>query len=180
MQWKVHGQRSLYTSDWVNLDLFDVELPDGRQLEHHVIRMPKQSIATLVLDVEQRALLIWRHRFITDSWGWEIPAGWTDGSEAPIDAARREVEEETGWRPGPLKSLCTYNALPGISDARFHLFTADGATYQGPPVDSTEADRVEWVPISRVGALIERDELADGPTLTALTLVLALSGTSTD
>ncbi len=44
-------------------------------------------------------LLLWRHRFITDTWGWEIPAGGIDPGETPPDAAARETLEETGWEP---------------------------------------------------------------------------------
>jgi hypothetical protein len=101
MKWTVHGRRTLYESDWVNLSLEDVELAEGRRLEHHVIRMPRQSVAVVVRDDADRVLLLWRHRFITDTWGWEIPAGWADPGEAAEDAARREVEEETGWTPCP-------------------------------------------------------------------------------
>jgi 8-oxo-dGDP phosphatase len=53
--------------------------------------------------------------------------------EDPTEATRREVLEETGWEPGPLKLLCSYGADVGISDARFHLYQADGASWQGPP-----------------------------------------------
>lgn len=99
MKWTVHGRRTLYESDWVNLSLEDVELGDGRRLEHHVIRMPRQSVAVVVRDDAGRVLLLWRHRFITDTWGWEIPAGWADPGETAEEAARREVEEETAGVP---------------------------------------------------------------------------------
>jgi len=45
-------------------------------------------------------LLLWRHRFITVTWGWEIPVGRAEPGGSPAQAAAREVEEETGWRPG--------------------------------------------------------------------------------
>ena len=176
MRWTVHGQRTLYDSDWVKLRLADVELPDGRRLAHHVIGFPRESVGTVVLDDTDRVLLLWRHRFIPDRWGWEIPAGWTELGEAPIDAARREVEEETGWRPGPLRPLCGYDPQPGICDARFHLFTAAGAVRQGPPSDRTEAERVEWVPTGALAGLIHQGVLRDGPTLTALGVAGVLGG----
>jgi 8-oxo-dGTP pyrophosphatase MutT (NUDIX family) len=90
-----------------------------------------------------------RHRFITDRWGWELPCGWVNPAEDPAEA-RREVLEETGWEPGPVKLPCSYGADVGISDARFHLCQADGAARQGPPTDSTEATRVAWIPLSEV------------------------------
>jgi 8-oxo-dGTP pyrophosphatase MutT (NUDIX family) len=178
-RWVVHGRRTIYTSEWVELRLDDVELPGGRRVDHHVLRFPRDSAGTVVLDGAAdgdgtRVLLLWRERFITGSTGWEIPAGWADDGEDPAAAAAREVEEETGWRPGPLTPLCGYDPQPGICDARFHLFTAAGATYQGPPSDPTEAERVEWVPLARLPELIAAGELRDGPTLTALAVARLL------
>jgi 8-oxo-dGDP phosphatase len=173
MKWTVHGRRTLYESDWVNLSLEDVELAEGRRLEHHVIRMPRRSVAVVVRDDAERVLLLWRHRFITDTWGWEIPAGWADPGESPEEAARREVEEETGWTSGPLTELVRYYAVPGISDLRFTLYQADGATHQGDPPDPSESTRVEWEPIADLRKLIDKGQLTDGPSLMGLSLALA-------
>src|SRR4029450_9367445 len=100
MQWKVHGERPIYTSKWVTLWLVDVELPDGQRFEHHVVRMQTVAAAAVIAD-QRRVLMLWRHRFITGTWGWEIPTGIVDPNETPAQTATREVEEETGWRAGP-------------------------------------------------------------------------------
>src|SRR3989442_683368 len=75
VRWTVHGERSLYESEWLRLVLVDVEIPDGDRFEHHVIRFPNHAAGTVVRDPDRGVLLLWRHRFITDTWGWEIPAG---------------------------------------------------------------------------------------------------------
>ena len=76
--------------------------------------------------------------------------------------------EETGWEPGPLTLLCAYGADVGISDARFHRDQADGATMKGPPADTTEATPVAWMPLSAVRDLLDRGQLDDGASITAL------------
>src|SRR5258706_1545987 len=78
MRWTVHGERSVYASPWVGLALVDVEIPDGDRFEHHVVRVPGPAVGAIVTDEALGVLLLWRHRFITDSWGWEIPAGGVD------------------------------------------------------------------------------------------------------
>ena len=72
MKWTVHGRRTLYESDWVNLVLTDIEIPGGPRFEHHVIRMPAQAAGCVVHDDERGVLLLWRHRFTTDTWGCHV------------------------------------------------------------------------------------------------------------
>ena len=147
MRWKVHGERPLYESNWVRLTLADVELPDGQRFEHHVVRATGEAVGVVVHDPVRGVLLLWRHRFITDTWGWEIPAGRVDEGESPEGAGSRETLEETGWQPGPLRRVGAYHPTNGLSDQRFRVFVADGAEEVGPPSDPNEAERVEWLPL---------------------------------
>ena len=168
MRWTVHGERPLYASQWVNLTLVDVEIPGGERFEHHVVRMPAPAAATIVHDPERGVLLLWRHRFISDTWGWELPAGRVDDGETPIAAAARETFEETGWRPGPLRPLFHYQPAHGVLDQWVHVFVAEGAEHVGEPLDATESERRGWLPLDRVRAAITAGEIPDGFTLTAL------------
>ena len=173
MRWTTHGERPLYESDWMRLVLVDVELPDGHRFDHHVLRTPNHAAGTVVHDPDRGVLLLWRHRFITDTWGWEIPAGRVDPGEAPGTAAAREVEEETGWRPGPVRPLISWDVASGITDHHFDAFIADGATRVGDPVDAFEAERIEWLPVSALRTEIVAGRVGDGPGLTALCYALA-------
>lgn len=163
----MHGERRLYDSDWVGLSLVDVEVPGGPRFEHHVVRSPRPAVGTVVTGPDG-VLLLHRHRFITGTWGWEVPAGGVDPGEDLADAAAREVLEETGWRPGPLTHRHGYHPSNGLSDQRFDLFTADGAAHVGAPSDPAESSRVAWVPADEVVALVRDGAVRDGLSLTAL------------
>jgi 8-oxo-dGTP pyrophosphatase MutT (NUDIX family) len=153
--------------------MVDVEVPGGSRFEHHVIRAPNPAAGVVVVRGSDEVLLLWRHRFITDTWGWEIPAGSAAPDEPVEAAAAREVLEETGWQPSELTPLIAYHPMNGISDATFHLFLARGAAYRGVPTDVSESERVGWVPIDDVRASIRNHEITDGLSLTALTYALA-------
>jgi 8-oxo-dGTP pyrophosphatase MutT (NUDIX family) len=175
MRWQVHGERSLHESDWMSLRLVDVEIPGGRRFDHHVVRLPCPAVGTVVHDPRSRCvLLLWRHRFITDTWGWEIPAGRVERGEELEAAAVRETIEETGWRPGALRHLLTFNPASGVADITFHVYLAAGATYVGEPVDVHEAERIEWVPLPRVRELLAAGEIRDGMAVAGLAMALAL------
>ncbi|MBB2909526.1 8-oxo-dGTP pyrophosphatase MutT (NUDIX family) [Streptosporangium becharense] len=171
MRWQVHSEEPLYTDPWLDVRVADVELPDGRHLAHRLIRTAPGAGA-VVVDEQRRVLLIWRHRFITDSWGWEIPIGKIDDGEEPAAAAAREVEEETGWRPGPLRPLLRVQPTNGISDSVHHVFRADGATHIGPPTEGWEAERIEWVPLTDIRRLVGERDLVSGTSMAALLYVL--------
>jgi 8-oxo-dGTP pyrophosphatase MutT (NUDIX family) len=168
MRWRVHSRRVIYESGWVNLYVDDVELPDGHHVAHHVLDMPRRSVGAIVVDHQGRTLLVWRHRFITDKWGWEVPAGWVDPGEDPEFAVRREIEEETGWRPGLVERLIEYHPLSGLSSMHYTVFLASDAERISEPPDSNEISRVEWVPLADIPMMAAKGQIADGPSLLIL------------
>lgn len=174
MQWIEHGRRTMYDSPWVRVELADVEIPGGNRFEHHVLAMPRTSNTAVVTDGQERVLLLYRHRFITGRWGWEVPAGWGDPGETPAETIRREVEEETGWRPGTIALMTHYYAMAGISDAHFSVFHITGCERIGEPEDTSESSKVEWIPLEVVRKLAAEGEISDGPSLAALTYYLGI------
>ncbi|KAB2378095.1 NUDIX hydrolase [Actinomadura montaniterrae] len=173
MRWTVHGERSIYDSPWMDVRLADVELPDGRRFDHHLVRV-RPAAGVAAVDGAGRVLLIWRHRFITGAWGWEIPGGRVEDGEDPAESAARELVEETGYRAGPLEHLLAVRPSPGLHDGVHHVFRADGAERVGEPTD-VEAERIEWVPLASVPELAARGEIGSGSTLSGLLFLYARS-----
>ncbi len=77
--------------------------------------------------------MLWRHRFVPDRWGWELPGGMIDTDEEPADAAIRELEEETGYRAESVEHLITFQALPGIADSEHFAFVGRNPVRVGEP-----------------------------------------------
>ncbi|MUN37257.1 NUDIX hydrolase [Actinomadura litoris] len=175
MRWTVHGERSVYDSPWMDVRLADVELPDGRRFDHHLLRV-RPGAGVVAVDGASRALLIWRHRFITDRWGWEVPGGRVEEGEDPGDAAARELIEETGYQAGPMRRLLEVPASPSVHDGVHHFFQADGAERIGKPTD-VEAERIEWVPLADVPELAARGEFGSAVALGALLYLHTLAAT---
>ncbi|MER6949797.1 NUDIX hydrolase [Nonomuraea sp. NPDC000554] len=172
MLWKVHSEKPLYTDPWLDVRLADVELFDGRRLQHRVIRTAPKAGA-VVTDIRDRVLLIWRHRFITDSWGWEIPLCAIDEGEDFAAAAGRGFESASGWRPGPLRPLLCVQPSNGTSDSVHHVYRADTASYVSAAPRPADAERVDWIPVQSLPGLIDLGDVVDGTTLASLLYLLA-------
>lgn len=172
MQWLTHGERYVYESPWVSVALVDVEVPGVRRYEHHVIRSYDAS-ATLVHDPDRGVLLVWRHRFIADRWGWEIPGGIIDTGETPAQAAARECGEESGWIPNVVTLLGSYQPIAGSSAQTFHMFLGSDPIAVDGWDGSDETERVEWVSVDRMKNELRRGGFVDGLSITTCAYALA-------
>ncbi|MEV4759437.1 NUDIX hydrolase [Micromonospora sp. NPDC049559] len=171
-RWTIHGERVVDDTRRARLSIADVELPDGIRFEQYVIRAPRAAMVA-VLDDRQRLLLMRRHRFVFDRWGWELPGGYLDGDEKPEVCAVREVEEETGWRPYEVEPLLSFQPWVGTADAEHLLFLARRADYTGAPVDVNEAEQVAWIPLAEARDLITRGEIVGAGTVIAVLELVA-------
>ena len=176
MRWTVHAEHEIHDTPWVRLRSLDVERPDGTRGDYHVVRL--RDVAVTAAVDKQRVLMMWRHRFVTDTWGWELPMGLVEDGEEAAEAAARELEEETGWRPGSLRELIYAEPAAGITDARHRT---DDTERIGEPTERNESDRLEWIPLSRIGQMIARREIVSSATLVGvMALLLDIPSVSLD
>lgn len=174
--WSTFGRRTIYDSPWVRLELADVQAPDGERWEYHVVHLPRIAIALMVNDADE-ALMLWRYRFPTEQWGYELLGGLVEEGEDPAVTAAREATEESGWTPrGEPEKLISFEPLPGSARASMDVFLWREFEHVGEPTDTEEVGQVEWVPLPRVTELAARGELLGSGTLVALLYYLASRG----
>ncbi|WP_307835114.1 NUDIX domain-containing protein [Streptomyces adelaidensis] len=155
----------------MRLRSLDVERPDGTRGDYHVVRLRDLAV-TAAVDDRRRVLMMWRHRFVTDTWGWELPMGLVEDGEGPAEAAARELEEETGRRPGALRELLCAEPAAGITDTRHFVFRTDDARRVGEPTEQNESDRLEWIPLTDIPGMIARREIVSSATLVGVMALL--------
>ncbi|MFG1704304.1 NUDIX domain-containing protein [Nonomuraea sp. M3C6] len=165
------SERLLYAANGVDLRVVDVELTGGEHVERPFVRTPRAAGA--VVFHGGRVLLLWRHRLITDTWGWEIPLGEIGPGEEPEEAAARHVAEQTGWRPGPLQPLIRIHPAGDVADCDHLIFVGHQASPGAAPDGDEESGRAEWLPVLRIQRLIGEQAITSATTSAALLHFLA-------
>ena len=176
-EWVTHSTiREVYSSWWMSLRLDDVERPDGSHTAHEVVRGP-DAAGMVVLHPDRGVLMIWRHRFLPDTWGWEIPGGTIDEGETPEEAARRELHEETGWSAtGEVRLLTRHHPSVGLVNQTFHVFATHEVEHLGDPLDPNEAVEVAWRPLEEIVSDLRGGSITDGFSQLGLLWALAETG----
>lgn len=168
--WIRRSTRQLFESRWFALRQDEVDLPTGERITYTVVEHPGFAVVVPLLD-DGRVLLERVYRYTVQETLIECPSGGLDG-QAPEAAARRELEEETGWVAGHMQPLGSFYASDGISDEQFHVFLATQLRDDGQMArEPTELDiELEFVPFDDAVELALSGGIADAPTVLALVL----------
>jgi ADP-ribose pyrophosphatase len=167
--WKRLGSRYLFRSRWYCLRQDDVRLPAGEEITYTLVEHPGYAMVVPLLD-DGRVVMERVYRYTLQRTLLECPSGGLDG-EPPEVAARRELEEETGYRARRLTPLGSYFGSSGISDEEYHLFLARELSDDGQlEREITEQIELELVPLVELRQRVLRGEVRDGPSALAILL----------
>lgn len=144
-----------------------VELPNGREVDLELVRHPGAA-AVVPLTAEGEVLLVRQYRHAADGWLLEVPAGKLDAGETPEDGARRELEEEAGFRAGSLTKLGGILPSPGFTDEVIHLFLARDLSPTGQRLEEDELLTVERLPFAEAVLRAATGEIRDSKSVCAL------------
>lgn len=168
-RWTTLASRTLLDRWWIRLREDRVRLPTGAEIEEfHVAEYPDWALAVAITDAGE-AVLVEQYRYAVDRIGLEFAAGVIGEGEEPLEAARRELREETGYEADDWTALGRCAVEPARHTNYGHLFVARGARRVGSPeLDATEDLRVRLVPAAHLVDLVERSEIVHGTHVAAV------------
>ncbi len=168
-RWSCTGSQYLFQSRWYAVRQDTLISVDGRAITYTVVEHPGFVVIVPLLP-DGRVVMERIYRHPLQRVNLECPSGGLDG-EAPEIAARRELEEETGYRSGRLIGLGKYAASSGISDEEFSIFLATDVNADGVlRREITEDIEIELIPLADLRAMVLRGEIADAPSALAILL----------
>jgi ADP-ribose pyrophosphatase len=186
----VVASRTVHKGFYLDVRVDDIVTPDGRRSTRDIVDHPG-AVAIVALDDEERVLMVRQFRLAAGRTLLEIPAGTldraADGSlEDPDLAARRELEEETGFRARSWQHLGAFWTAPGFATELMHLYLArdlEPAREGRLGPDEDERLELEHLPWQEALAMAERGEVADAKSLVGLlrlARILELGGAASD
>ena len=138
--------------------------PEGFEI-HRAIVQHVGSAVMMPVDERGRVLLVKQFRLPARKYLWELPAGRMDPGETPLQAARRELQEETGLRAKKWTKLAGYWASPGFLAEKMNLFLAEDLTTGEQTPMEDERIEMKWFTSKELGDLIDGGKVEDGKTL---------------
>jgi ADP-ribose pyrophosphatase len=149
--------------------LVDVTLERWGEHDREIVEHPG-AVAIVAVDDGGMVTLVRQRREAARKDLLELPAGTLEEGEAPLDSARRELEEETGLTGGTWREAAAFYTTPGFCRERMHLFIAEDLEQgEASPADDEELELVRW-PATEIASHFA--ELEDAKTLLGLLLYL--------
>ncbi|HET7104781.1 MAG TPA: NUDIX hydrolase [Terracidiphilus sp.] len=148
--------------------------PNGRSSLRDIIRH-NGSVVILAVDNSRSRKDPWivmerQYRHAAGQFLWELPAGSLEPGEDPLAGAKRELEEETGYRAAKWSQLVRYYASPGFLGEWMKVFIAEDLIPGRPRPEEDEDIELRLVRLSELIRLIEKGGILDGKTLIGATL----------
>ena len=122
MSWKKLSSRTVFENPWMRVHEDHVINPGGGENLYGWVHFMNRAIAIVPLDDDDNTWLVGQDRYTLDEYSWELPMGGAPLDEAPIDAAKRELKEETGLTAGRWSEIMKLHESDArITKSRFRV-----------------------------------------------------------
>lgn len=166
--WQTTTSTVVYENPWINVRHDEVITPAGTEGIYGVVHFKNKAIGVVAIDDEQHIFLVKQSRYALDAFTWEIPEGGCPHDEEPLDAAKRELEEEVGVVAAEWHALMTMHLSNSVSDEIAYIFVAKTLSQGVQQLESTEDIVVKRIPFSEALAMVLRGEITDSISVAAI------------
>ncbi len=174
-RFKILRRRSVYQGRAVNLSVDRLRLPNGQVIEREILHHTGSAVIIPMLD-SRSLILIRQFRYSVGGYIWEFPAGTNSSRESPLQCAKRELEEETGFTAKKFRKLLTFYPTPGVSTEIMHLYLATELTRTQSKLEEDEILHAKIFRIPEIDRMIKSGKITDGKTILGFLQFMKLRG----
>jgi ADP-ribose pyrophosphatase len=171
MKTKMKIKKKIFKGRVLDVRLEDHMLPNEKRETFEAVRHRHAGAIIPFLD-KNTIILLKQYRPIPGKYFLEIPAGLLDPGETPLQCARRELEEETGYRARYFKRVAAYHASIGFSDEKVTIYKATGLVPGILAHEQMEVIQILPTSLSQARKLLKSGKIHDAKTLIALHSIL--------
>jgi len=169
-KWKLLSKKDISPSHWFPLFVHEVELPDGTIIDDYYISKVGDVAMTIAVTPNKEVIFVRQYKHGADKIVLELPAGYTDKDE-PMEAAKRELKEETGIVAETLVPLGDFYMSPSRDPQILYSFLLTDAQITGEQqLDKTENIELVHIPINQIDEKIADGQICCSDTLAVIHL----------
>ncbi len=165
------SSRRIFDGCVVRLRVDTIVSADGRQSTREIVEH-NDCIGVIAIDEDDNVLLVRQYRKAIEKELLEIPAGGVDSGEIPEEAVVREMQEETGYRPGRVEWLAGFYSSPGFCTEYLHLYLATDLTPSQLYAEDTAGISLVRIPVADIEGMLATDTFEDGKSIAGLRILL--------
>lgn len=166
--WKTIDKKTVYENAWISVSHRDVLTPNGNPGIYGVVEFKNQAVGVIPVDAQGNTWLVGQYRYTLECYSWEIPEGGCPRGEEPLDAARRELKEETGMSATNWTELLRIHTTNSVSDEEGCVFIATGLTFGESQPEDTEQLKVRKLPLLEAINMVMDGAITDSISMVAL------------
>jgi 8-oxo-dGTP pyrophosphatase MutT (NUDIX family) len=178
MSWKQLDSRVVYENPWMEVREDHVVNPGGGKNHYGYVHFKNRAVAIVPLDDEGNTWLVGQQRYTLSEYSWELPMGGAPLDESPLDAAKRELREETGLTATHWSELMRLHTSNSITDEVGIVYVAEGLSEGETDFEETEVLEIRRLPLDEALQLVNDGEITDAISVAAILRVSALRGAS--